>query len=47
VSVWRWHRPSGPSSLDEIAELVTGCCVRLVATEAVRTTLLRLRTLCG
>ncbi|MFF4833377.1 TetR/AcrR family transcriptional regulator [Streptomyces sp. NPDC001315] len=31
VSVWRWYRPSGPTPLSEISELVEGACVRMVA----------------
>jgi AcrR family transcriptional regulator len=31
VSVWRWYRPTGAASLDEISELIEGCCVRMVA----------------
>lgn len=30
VGVWRWYRPGGETSLDEICELVTHCCVRIV-----------------
>ncbi|MFC9427108.1 TetR family transcriptional regulator [Streptomyces sp. NPDC059255] len=32
VSVWRWYRPSGPTPLSEISELIEGSCVRMVAT---------------
>ena len=32
VSVWRWYRPSGPTPLAEISELIEGACVRMVAT---------------
>ncbi|MFE3826845.1 TetR/AcrR family transcriptional regulator [Streptomyces sp. NPDC059092] len=32
VSVWRWYRPSGPTPLAEISELIEGSCVRMVAT---------------
>ncbi|MFE6157314.1 TetR family transcriptional regulator [Streptomyces sp. NPDC056486] len=32
VSVWRWYRPSGPTPLPEISELIEGACVRMVAT---------------
>ncbi|MFD5063667.1 TetR/AcrR family transcriptional regulator [Streptomyces sp. NPDC058394] len=32
VSVWRWYRPSGPTPLSEISELIEGACVRMVAT---------------
>jgi AcrR family transcriptional regulator len=31
VSVWRWYRPSGVTSLAEISELIEGACVRMVA----------------
>ncbi|MFF1691040.1 MULTISPECIES: TetR family transcriptional regulator [unclassified Streptomyces] len=31
VSVWRWYRPSGPTPLAEISELIEGACVRMVA----------------
>ncbi|MGW5861126.1 TetR/AcrR family transcriptional regulator [Streptomyces sp. NPDC055239] len=31
VSVWRWYRPSGPTPLPEISELIEGACVRMVA----------------
>jgi AcrR family transcriptional regulator len=31
VSVWRWYRPSGPTPLSEISELIEGACVRMVA----------------
>jgi AcrR family transcriptional regulator len=31
VSVWRWYRPSGPTPLSRISELIEGCCVRMVA----------------
>lgn len=30
VSVWRWYRPSGTTPLDEVRELIEGCCVRMV-----------------
>lgn len=30
VSVWRWYRPGGQQSLDDIADFITGACVRLV-----------------
>ena len=29
-SVWRWYRPEGAHTLEEIAELTAGACVRLV-----------------
>ncbi|MEV8420458.1 TetR/AcrR family transcriptional regulator [Streptomyces niveus] len=31
VSVWRWYRPSGPTPLSEIGELIEDACVRMVA----------------
>ncbi|MGW6400625.1 TetR/AcrR family transcriptional regulator [Streptomyces sp. NPDC055134] len=31
VSVWRWYRPSGPTPLSEISELIEGACVRMIA----------------
>jgi len=31
VSVWRWYRPGGPMTLDEVRELYTGACLRVVA----------------
>jgi AcrR family transcriptional regulator len=31
VSVWRWYRPSGPTPLSEVSELIEGACVRMVA----------------
>ncbi|MEV4992939.1 TetR/AcrR family transcriptional regulator [Streptomyces niveus] len=31
VSVWRWYRPSGPTPLAEISELIEDACVRMVA----------------
>lgn len=30
VSVWRWYRPGGQASLDDIGAFIEGCCVRLV-----------------
>jgi len=30
VSVWRWYRPGGPMSLDEVRELISGACLRVV-----------------
>ena len=30
VSVWRWYRPSGSTPLDEVRDLIEGCCVRMV-----------------
>ncbi|MBO3682783.1 TetR/AcrR family transcriptional regulator [Streptomyces sp. NEAU-YJ-81] len=32
VSVWRWYRPSGTTSLSEVSELIEEACVRMVAT---------------
>jgi hypothetical protein len=32
VSVWRWYRPGGPMTLDEVRELYTGACLRVVVT---------------
>ncbi|MEV0408049.1 TetR/AcrR family transcriptional regulator [Actinoallomurus sp. NPDC050550] len=31
VSVWRWYRPSGPTPLSEISDLIEDACVRVVA----------------
>lgn len=31
VSVWRWYRPGGPTSLSDVSELIEGCCVRMVS----------------
>ena len=31
VSVWRWYRPRGPMSLDEVREMYTAACLRVVA----------------
>ena len=31
VSVWRWYRPGGPMTLDEVREMYTGACLRVVA----------------
>lgn len=31
VSVWRWYRDGGPTTLDEIRDFVSGSAVRLVA----------------
>ncbi|WP_198145541.1 TetR/AcrR family transcriptional regulator [Frankia sp. EAN1pec] len=33
VSVWRWYRPDGPQSLDEISDFVAGASVRMVASQ--------------
>ena len=30
VSVWRWYRPGGQMSLDQVRELITGACLRVV-----------------
>ena len=30
VSVWRWYRPGGPMTLDEVREMYTGACLRVV-----------------
>ncbi|MFL6107392.1 MAG: TetR family transcriptional regulator [Marmoricola sp.] len=30
VSVWRWYRPRGPMSLDQVRELITSACLRVV-----------------
>jgi hypothetical protein len=30
VSVWRWYRPGGPMTLDQVRELYTGACLRVV-----------------
>jgi len=32
VSVWRWYRPGGPMTLDEVREMISGACLRVVAT---------------
>ncbi|MEW2626141.1 TetR/AcrR family transcriptional regulator [Streptomyces sp. NPDC048106] len=32
VSVWRWYRPSGPTPLSEVSDLIEGACVRMIAT---------------
>jgi AcrR family transcriptional regulator len=29
-SVWRWYRPKGPQTLQEVSDLVVDACVRLV-----------------
>jgi TetR/AcrR family transcriptional regulator, cholesterol catabolism regulator len=31
VSAWRWYRPGGSLSLDELSDFITGCCLRMVA----------------
>jgi AcrR family transcriptional regulator len=30
VSVWRWYRPGGPMTLEQVRELITGACLRVV-----------------
>jgi TetR/AcrR family transcriptional regulator, cholesterol catabolism regulator len=30
VSVWRWYRPGGPMTLDQVRELITGAALRVV-----------------
>jgi len=30
VSVWRWYRPGGPMSLDDVRQLMSGACLRVV-----------------
>ena len=30
ISVWRWYRPNGPATLDEIAETVTSAVLKMV-----------------
>jgi AcrR family transcriptional regulator len=30
VSVWRWYRPGGRMTLDEVRKLITGACLRVV-----------------
>ena len=30
VSVWRWYRPTGATTLSEVSESIEGCCVRMV-----------------
>ena len=30
VSVWRWYRPGGRMTLDEVRELISGACLRVV-----------------
>jgi TetR/AcrR family transcriptional regulator, cholesterol catabolism regulator len=34
VSVWRWYRPGGRMTLDEVRELITGACLRVVGPDA-------------
>lgn len=33
VSVWRWYRPGGPLSLAQVADFITGCCLRMACDE--------------
>jgi AcrR family transcriptional regulator len=30
VSVWRWYRPKGPLSLQDVSDFITDCCNRMV-----------------
>jgi len=30
VSVWRWYRPRGALSLQDVSDFITGCCLRIV-----------------
>ena len=30
VSVWRWYRPGGPMTLEDVRELISGACLRVV-----------------
>ncbi|MFL6061609.1 MAG: TetR family transcriptional regulator [Marmoricola sp.] len=30
VSVWRWYRPGGPMTLEQVRELISGACLRTV-----------------
>jgi AcrR family transcriptional regulator len=30
VSVWRWYRPGGPMTLEQVRELISGACLRVV-----------------
>ena len=30
VSVWRWYRPGGKMTLDDVRELISGACLRVV-----------------
>ena len=36
VSVWRWYRSGGPNSLEEISEMITDACLRIVRVRAPR-----------
>ncbi|GAA0557256.1 TetR/AcrR family transcriptional regulator [Saccharopolyspora spinosporotrichia] len=38
VSVWRWYRSDGSTSLDEITEVITDSCLRMVRVRAPRNT---------
>jgi len=31
VSVWRWYRPGGPMTLDQVREMYTGACLRVLS----------------
>ena len=31
VSVWRWYRPGGPMTLEQVRDLITGACLRVIA----------------
>jgi len=31
VSVWRWYRPGGPMTLEQVREFISGACLRVVA----------------
>ena len=30
VSVWRWYRPGGPMTLEQVRDLISGACLRVV-----------------
>jgi hypothetical protein len=30
VSVWRWYRPNGPMTLEQVRLLITDACLRVV-----------------
>jgi len=30
VSVWRWYRPGGPMTLDQVRKLISGACLRVL-----------------
>ncbi|QUH02052.1 TetR family transcriptional regulator [Saccharopolyspora erythraea] len=38
VSVWRWYRSDGSTSLEEITEVITDSCLRMVRVRAPRST---------